>query len=292
MIKVDRIELADIGNSVEIAKALIDQIPDLDLPIPVREIAHAVDIVDIKPLTVSGFEGGLIVPDDKSFGSILINNKNSSRRQRFTIGHELGHYLNPWHNPGSSGQFLCTSRDMIASQYKPNEKRQRMEVEANQFSAELLMPQRFIQADIDGLKEAELDHISSLADKYDVSKESMGRRYIEYQDEPCALIFSRNGIVSYTVKSQYFPRLEVWEKGDLIPHDTKTRDCDDQPGCSSNWQEHASDVWLCDNSKYESLYEQVLIQENGYRITLLTLGEKVDEEEEELIESWTPRFKR
>jgi len=292
MIKIDRIELADIANPVMLAKALIDQIPDIEPPIPVQQIALAVDIKEIKPLTVKGFEGGLIVPDDKSEGFILVNDKNSPRRQRFTIGHELGHFLNPWHNPGSSGQFLCTSRDMIVSQFKANESRQRMEVEANQFSAELLMPQRFIQADIEKLNDAEIDHITKLADKYDVSKESMGRRYIECQDEPCALIFSRNGNVSYTVKSQYFPRLEVWRNGDIIPHDTRTRDFNDQPGSTSGWQEHASDAWLCDNNKYESVYEQALIQENGYRITLLTLGDKVDEEEEELRESWTPRFRR
>lgn len=292
MIIINRIELADIGNPVLLAKAVIEQLPDLELPIPVREIAHAVDIIEIKPMTVSGFEGGLITFDDKSTGSILVNENNSPRRQRFTIGHELGHYLNPWHNPGSSGQFMCSSKDMIASQYKPNDTRQKMEVEANQFSAELLMPSKFLQTDLQRLREAEIDHIVALADKYDVSKESMGRRYAEFQDEPCAIIFSRNGIVSYTVKGQYFPHLEVWGKGDFVPQDTKTRTFDGQPGSSSGWQEHASDVWLCKSKKYESIYEQVLVQEDGYRITLLTLGDEVDEDEEELIESWTPRFRR
>lgn len=289
MIKIERMDLADIGNPVLLAKAIIEQLPDITLPIPVHEIARALDIIEIKPLTVSGFEGGLITFDDKSSGSILVNEKNSPRRQRFTIGHELGHYTNPWHTPGSNGEFMCSSRDMVASQYKPNDKRQKMEVEANQFSAELLMPSKFLIPDLKRLKAPEIDHIVSLADKYDVSKESMARRYAEFQDEPCAFVFSRNGRVSYTVKGKYFPQLSVWANGDPIPADSITKSFDNSPGSSSDWQEHTSDVWLRDNSKYQSVYEQTLAQENGYRITLLTLGDEVDEDEEEDLSS---KYKR
>lgn len=284
MIQIDRIELADIGNPVKLANAVIDGIPDISLPIPIRDIATALDIIEIKPITVSGFEGGLVAPDDKSSGCILINENNSPRRQRFTIGHELGHYLNPWHTSSDGKGFMCSSKDMVAAQYKPNESRQRMEVEANQFSAELLMPAKFLRVDIKRLKSPEIEHIVSLSDKYDVSKESMGRRYIEFQDEPCALIFSKNGKVSYTVKDQDFPQLDVWTSGDLIPTKTLTKDFDEPSGCASDWKEHSSDIWLKYRGKYESVYEQVLVQENGYRITLLTLG---DEKEED--DSWKPK---
>lgn len=289
--KIDRIELADIGNSIELAKAVIKQLPYIELPIPVRDIAYALDIVEIKSITASGFEGGLITLDDKSSGSILIKEKNSLRRQRFTIGNELGHYLNPWHNPGNTGQFMCKSKDMVASKYKPNDSRQKMEVEANQFSAELLMPSKLIQTDIKRLKGPEIDHIVALADKYDVSKESMGRRYTEFQDEPCALVFSRNGNVSYTIKGKYFPQLNVWGKNDTIPQGTVTRNFSGQAGGSSGWQEHASDIWLRNGKEYESTYEQVLAQEGGYRITLLTLGDEVDADEEDQIASYQPRFR-
>jgi len=290
MIKIDRMELADIGNPTLLAKAVIEQLPDIALPIPVKEIATALDIIEIKPITVSGFEGGLITTDDKSSGYILINENNSPRRQRYTIGHELGHYLNMWHTPGTEGKFLCKSTDMVVSKFRPNETRQKMEVEANEFSAELLMPSRFMQSDIKRLRAPEIDHIVTLADKYDVSKESMGRRYIEFQDEPCALVFSRNGTVSYTVKGDHFPKLNVWGKSDIIPQGTVTKNFDKSSGASSDWQECASDAWLQNNKKYDSVYEQVLVQENGYRITLLTLGDEVDEDDEAIKSSWQTRF--
>ncbi len=290
MVTIERMDLADIGNPVQLAKAVIGQIPNITLPIPVRDIAAALDIAEIKPITVSGFEGGLITFDDKSSGCILINENSRPQRQRFTIGHELGHYLNPWHNPGGEGQFMCKAQDMIASG-NPTGRRQKMEVEANQFSAELLMPSQFMRDDIKRLNAPEIDHIVALSTKYDVSKESMGRRYIEFQDEPCALVFSRNGKLSYMVKGQYFPQLSVWQKGDAIPENSLTKTYGGQSGNSSDWREHASDIWLRNSDKYESVYEQVLLQENGYRITLLTLGNEVDEDEEELIASYKPRFR-
>ncbi len=284
--KIDRMELADIGHSVQLAKAVIEQLPNIELPIPVREIAYALDIIEIKPITTKGFEGGLITFDDKSSGSILINKNSFPRRQRFTIGHELGHYLNPWHDPGNAGKFMCASKDMVISQYKPNDTRQKMEVEANQFSAELLMPSKFFKAELKRLGAFEIDHIVFLSDKFEVSKKSIGRRYIEFQDEPCALVFSRNGTISYTVKGDYFPKLDVWRKGDKIPLDTLTRNFNGWPGNSSKWQEHDSEVWLCNSDKYKTVQEQVLVQENSYRITLLTLDDEVDEDEEDFITSY------
>ncbi len=291
MIKIDRMDLADIGgNPVNLAKAVIEQLGDVELPIPVQEIAAAVDILEIKPITLSGFEGGLITPDDKSSGCILINENSRPQRQRFTIGHELGHYLNPWHNSGSEGQFMCKAQDMVVCG-TPAGMRQKMEVEANQFSAELLMPTKFMRDHIKRIKEPETDHIVALAEKYDVSKESMGRRYIEFQDEPCALVFSRNGKLSYTVKGRYFPQLCIWQKGEAIPEGSLTKTYGGQSGASSVWQEHDSDMWLRNSKKYESVYEQVLLQEDGFRITLLTLGDESDEDEEGLVTSYRSRFR-
>lgn len=289
MIEIDRIELADIANPVQLAKALLDQLPDLTLPVPIHDIATALDIIEIKPMTTSGFEGGLITDASKSTGCILVNQSNSSRRQRFTIGHELGHYLNPWHT-GEDGQFMCKSKDMVATGSSTNNK-QRMEIEANQFSAELLMPAKFMRNDVKRLSSPDVDHIVSLANNYDVSKESMGRRYIDFQEEPCTIIFSYNGIVSYTLKNQYFPRLSVWAK-DLIPNDSITKKYNGHTGSSSDWVECACDTWLSDSNKYASVYEQVLTQDNGHRITLITLGEEADEDDENLADSWHPRFAR
>lgn len=280
MLQIDRMELADIGSPVKLAAAVIDGAAGLTLPIPVEQIAAALDIIEIRPITVSGFEGGLITTDDKSSGYILINDRSSGQRQRFTIGHELGHYLNPWHLVGAGESFMCSKADMVASQYQPSDRRPKMEVEANQFAAELLMPAKFFRPDIKRLKAPDLEHIVVLATKYDVSKAAMARRYAEFQDEPCAVVFSKNGKITYTLKQQYFPQLAVW-RGDSIPAQAVTKSFAEPAGCVSEWKEHASDIWLKYQGKHASVHEQVLVQEDGHRITLLTLG---DEEEEDA--SW------
>ena len=70
-----------------------------------------------------------------------------------------------------------------------------------------------------------------------------------------------------------------------------TKNFSGQPGSSSDWQEHASDIWLRNGREYESTYEQVHVQEDGYRISLLTLGDEVDLDEEDQIASHQPRFR-
>jgi Zn-dependent peptidase ImmA (M78 family) len=288
---IDRMELADIGNPIELAKAIIKQLPDLTIPVPIKEIAHAVGIKDIQPITTSGFEGGLIAQDDKSSGFILFNQASTPQRQRFTIGHELGHFLNSWHRPDENGQIMCSSANMIVASYNKNDKRQKMEVEANQFSAELLMPSTLLKADIRRLKAPEIDHIVTLANKYDVSKEAMGRRYIEFHDESCAIVFSKNGKILYVHKHQYFPSLGVWNN-DAIPSGAITKSFKGDEGSSSEWQEHSGETWLS-NGQGKKIYEQVLVQKNGYRVTLLTRDEEADEdndEEENLKSKWRPRF--
>jgi hypothetical protein len=56
-----------------------------------------------------------------------------------------------------------------------------------------------------------------------------------------------------------------------------SRSFDEPAGCVSDWREHASDIWLKYRGKFASVHEQVLVQEDGYRITLLTLGDEQEE---------------
>src|SRR5579859_1785246 len=78
------------------------------IPIPIEEWAAALDITAIEAMETEGFEGGLLMFADRSSASILVNKHNDERRQRFTIGHELGHFLLPWHTPRSGQAFQCS----------------------------------------------------------------------------------------------------------------------------------------------------------------------------------------
>jgi hypothetical protein len=147
--KFSRMDLADCVTPEallsEIHKLQAGQFP---IPIPIDAWALALDITAIKALETEGFEGGLMMFPDRSSGTILIKEDAGKRRKRFTIGHELGHFLLPWHTPRSGVGFLCSSRDMAVFRAKPGGDRYiEMEAQANRFSAGILMPAAPFRAD-------------------------------------------------------------------------------------------------------------------------------------------------
>jgi len=75
---------------------------------------------------------------------IGVNSNNSKVRQRFTIGHELGHLtLHPGHDLILERLVRLNFRDATSSTASDEE-----EIEANRFAAELLMPQNLLQSSL------------------------------------------------------------------------------------------------------------------------------------------------
>jgi Zn-dependent peptidase ImmA (M78 family) len=290
MTMIDRFLLADHGSPRRLANAITDQLPPKTIPVPIHEIAKDLDIVDIRYFETDGFEGGLVAFEDKSEGTILVNGNSSEKRQRFTIGHELGHFLIPTHT-GKRGEFLCTKEDLRANRSSDITKRK--EIEANQFSVELLMPEKYFRKDIRVFGEPDISNILTIAQKFNMSIESTARRYVELSDYHCAIVFSRQGRVRYHIKSESFPWLEPG-KDCPIPTGSLSAVSSRSVGDTSQWEEVNSDIWISDDSKRypEKVLEQTLLQQNDYRISLLFFEEiELDEDEEE--EEWPePTFSK
>ncbi|MPY72409.1 MAG: ImmA/IrrE family metallo-endopeptidase [Alphaproteobacteria bacterium] len=287
MIKIDRMTIDDAGgNPHRLALSVLNQIPDLKPPIPVREIAYSVDIHEIKEEKNIGIEGALVTKDDKSGGLILLNSERHETRKRFTIGHELGHYLSPWHRSTSPNGFRCGSQDMTAETFESSDRAKRMEVEANQFSAELLMPSRLINDYLKRHPGLDITHIVDISERYKVSRESAGRRYVSIHTEPAALVFSKDGIVRYVKKSQFFPSLRSWNRTPL-PEKSISKRLKMSPGNISGWEQVDSDEWLSGRSKRQ-LIEQTMSQSSGFQVTLLTFEEDDHYDDDKENEPWSP----
>lgn len=143
-------------------------------PVPVDKIAKAMGVqLKFSPL------------DDELSGMIFIKNGvpiigvNSSHhpnRQRFTIAHELGHLVmhrsileNEVH---VDKQFKILMRDGLASTGTDT-----IEIEANKFAAELLLPSFLLDAFL--TKEFDIDDeapLEALAKKFRVSKQMLEYR--------------------------------------------------------------------------------------------------------------------
>ena len=91
---------------------------------------------------------------------IEVSKRDHAHRQRFSIGHEIGHYMLD-HNP-----VVCTFNERSAADpLRPNEH------QANVFSAELLMPEAQVREHWRQSRD-----YKAIAEKFDVSPEAMWRR--------------------------------------------------------------------------------------------------------------------
>ena len=287
MVTIDRMEIDDVGaNPRKLAEAITKQLPDNITSTPLLEIAKAIDIYEIREERLNGLEGCLIVPEDKSEGAILVNKSQDEPRKRYTIAHEIGHYVNPMHRSSSPDGFRCTRSDMSVDSAKAGDAHAKMELEANQFAAYLLMPDPWVNAFMRGKGAADLEHIYQMATQFEVSKEAAARRYIAKQDEPAAIVFSHNNRIRYIKMNDDFPRLSVWG-GQSIPSASLSANSTAPQGKITDVVESLGHLWL-ENSRNISLGEQTVAQRNGYRMTLLTA--EIDEEDEDAWEP--PKFRR
>ncbi len=279
---VDRSDLADTAQPRVLAKLIIDQLasqlPDL-LPLPIEQVAQACGIVEIKPLATDGFEGGLIQDEYKDSGFILVNAAAGSRRRRFTIAHELGHFVNLRHvAPKGTDRLLCSMQDLRA-QGNPADVRYGIEEQANDFAACLLMPAEQIARQPFMKGSPELARILALQELCHVSKEAAARRYAELHGDDFAIVFSRDGKFSYAIRGGDFPWIDL-RAGQPIFRDTTTKLFTGAEGDVSEQEESDSYWWLNDaDATAWTLWEEVLIQANGYRMTLL-VGEQQDDDDD------------
>jgi IrrE N-terminal-like domain len=88
--RLDRMAIEEAGpNPQRLAEAIHQQIDLATGPVPVADIAAALDIVEIKEAPLRGLEGALVGPLDRNVGAILLNSHSPPLRRRFTLAHEL-----------------------------------------------------------------------------------------------------------------------------------------------------------------------------------------------------------
>ncbi len=151
-------------------------------PVPVEKIARSYDI-QIKIDEVDDDLSGFLFRDKKAGRTVIGANKAHHRnRQRFTIAHELGHYLlhegETVHLDHYRGAVTVNLRNSESATGVDDDER-----EANLFAAELLMPAKFLEQDLRGrdLDLLDLDDdddvfLKKLAKKYAVSPQALTYR--------------------------------------------------------------------------------------------------------------------
>lgn len=146
-------------------------------PIPVQQIAINLGLDVIGYDLGDGVSGTLVIKNGK--GYIGYNPSHSKKRQRFTIAHEICHFI--MHND-SGKDNLFVDKDFLVK-YRGNTSYSAAEMiqeqQANAFAAALLMPEDFVRAELvklATLSEGEL--IDALAKVFDVSIPAMTYRLV------------------------------------------------------------------------------------------------------------------
>jgi HTH-type transcriptional regulator / antitoxin MqsA len=99
-------------------------------------------------------------------------------RLKFSIFHEVGHFVLPEH---LDAFYVCSGDDLG---YRA---RSEKEAEANRFAANMVFQVSLFSQEANKLP-LSCDTLTSIAKKYGASFEATGRRYVEENQKPCALV--------------------------------------------------------------------------------------------------------
>lgn len=147
-------------------KTLVDN-GKIVLPIDVVRIANMLDI-EVQRLPLEKGTDGLLVKDE-AYGKFkaVIDSNASIHRARFTLAHEIGHYIKDYqHFPAEEVAGIVQRRDDMSSFGTDQD-----EVWANKFAAYLLMPSSIVKQ-----MWADNTPVEKMAEAFNVSIASLGHR--------------------------------------------------------------------------------------------------------------------
>ncbi|MGL3822586.1 ImmA/IrrE family metallo-endopeptidase [Sphingopyxis sp. R3-92] len=158
--------LTDISFSSRIGQGYVDILKKHMQNIPVKVGALAEElglrvVLATLPLNISG----MIQPDGEGGFVIKINRFESKERQRFTIAHEISHFLLHRDKINAGVVDSVLYRSNLSS---------RLEAEANRLGADIIMPNSSVFAEMSRLSNMQDDdRIASLAQMFQVSRQAM-----------------------------------------------------------------------------------------------------------------------
>lgn len=149
-----------IKDAVQLLLKNIHELNENKYPLPVVQLLNKMNFDLFRTKFKNPNQSGVIAVDSalpeinelfKTGRIILVNENDSTAHQRFTIAHELAHYIFDYDE---------VSQPKYYKPYLTTEKKDETELRANRFAAELLMPTEDFSAKFDELKEKQGDLFS------------------------------------------------------------------------------------------------------------------------------------
>jgi hypothetical protein len=270
------------------------------LPVDPFAIAASRDIeVKAKPDTAAGVSGMLLRHGDV-FGILYATHIPSEGFQRFSVGHELGHYF----LEGHIDHIL--PKDGIHESHAGFVSADPYELEADQFAAGLLMPDVPFKRAL-ARHDPGLEIVESLATLCRTSLTATAIRYAELTDDAVAIVISTGPAIDFCFLSdaiKALPQLTWLRKGTPVPRNTATAKFNANPERVANSDRTEAEIdimdWLGGTRSARATEQVVGLGRYGKTLTVLTCPSVQDATYQEddgdddagLAERWTPRFHR
>lgn len=253
--------------------------------------------IEVRALPADSRTGisGMLLRQQNLFGILYSTSIESDGFQRFSVGHEIGHYYLPGHPE-------CVLQDGAHASQAGFESKDRYELEADHFAAALLMPTSLFDTALNraGTGLAAIEHLASLCQ---TSLTATAIRFAKRSPDAVAIVVSSGKNVEYCFMSGTLKDADGLEwigKGSLLPPDSITNQLNSDPKNILDGErmetEGSVQDWFGGEIEAALTEETIGLGDYGKTLTVLTIDELPDAEEtqddEELAESWTPRFKR
>jgi hypothetical protein len=151
----------------------------------------------IKEVDSDGFEGALVRVPHRLKGVIAIKRHiREEGRKRFTICHEVGHFILPGHG---TTDCICLSEEVESWRKSIPEH----EFAANQFAAELLLPYKEIQPFVKK-KDLTISLAKTVSKEFRASLTAASLKCVEVTEERCAVVFSVGGSIKWFRRNDNF----------------------------------------------------------------------------------------
>jgi hypothetical protein len=197
-------------NPEDHAREVLSDLGIASLPVDPFFIAKEFDI-EVLEVAADSYDGFLL---RNNLSSKIIINKNitSEGRKKFTLAHEIGHYCIPTHR----GNFQC-----IAKYLNPFKENPEVEIEANKFASELLLPESLLRPILHTYK-PDFESINELAQDCGTSLTASAIKFASLSDDCCVLIAISDNRIKWFQKSPSFPYEYYIEIGKSVSYGTLT----------------------------------------------------------------------
>ncbi|MDW7729316.1 MAG: ImmA/IrrE family metallo-endopeptidase [Bacillota bacterium] len=250
------------------ASNILRELEIIKPPIPVEDICRHFDIECIVDADIES-EALLIIGEKISRPLIAVKaNKRYESRVKFSLAHELGHYIIPEHQ---DSKYYCTLGDLNDYHEKS------AEIEANQFAAELLIPSQWLTPEI-RRHDVTLNMLKTFAEKFETSLSSTAIKVAGLCSDRIAVVYTQNGQIRWHKKSESFDLYLA--SGNLKSLSIASRLYQESAISYEGSGLVPLDAWSYDDRQYNELYEESIYMP-FLNSTLTLLRIPYDEFEEE-----------